>query len=156
MVKKMQKKTHSIVIAIFLLGTICFILFIYSNSMQTGTDSSALSKAVVEFLQSMGINLSELFVRKLAHFLEYFVLGLLLSVDIRLITQNWWARIFAPLFCGLLIPVFDESIQLLTPGRSGEVRDVLLDFSGVVTGLIWMTLLIVLIFDRRKKKQDIV
>lgn len=86
MVKKMHKKTHSIVTAIFLLGTVCFILFIYSNSMQTGTDSGALSKAVVEFLQSIGIHLSELFVRKSAHFLEYFVLGLLLSVDIRLIT----------------------------------------------------------------------
>ncbi len=148
----MTGKIRYIVTGVFLAATLLFVLFIFGNSMQTGENSGALSKAVLEILHSMGIMVSELFIRKSAHFLEYFALGLLLAIDIRRITRNWWARIFAPLFCGLLIPVFDEAIQLLTPGRSGEVRDVLIDFTGVITGLVLMTLLIYLIIDRRKKK----
>lgn len=147
-----MKKRKYFITAGFLLGTLLFVLFIFGNSMQTGENSGALSKAVLEILHSMGIMVSELFIRKSAHFLEYTGLGFLLAIDIRRITRNWWARIFAPLFCGLLIPVFDEAIQLLTPGRSGEVRDVLIDFTGILTGLALMTLLIYLIVDRRKKK----
>lgn len=146
----MKKK---VIMTAFLAGTLLFVLFIFGNSMQTGTDSGAMSKAVVAFLSSIGIHVPELLIRKAAHFLEYFALGLLLAIDIRCITKNWWARVFAPLFCGLLIPVFDETIQLFTPGRSGEVRDVLIDFSGVVCGLALMTLLLFLVVDRRKKKR---
>lgn len=152
----MKKKTQYLITAIFLFGTLLFVLFIFGNSMQTGETSGTLSKAVVGFFRDMGITVPELFVRKSAHFLEYFALGLLLAIDIRRITKNWWARVFAPLFCGLMIPVFDEAIQLLTPGRSGEVRDVLIDFTGVLSGLALMTLLIFLIVDRRQKKRNIV
>ncbi len=137
-------------------ATILFVLFIFSNSMQVSTASSARSSGVVELLQAaadalhLPIVISETVIRKLAHFCEYLVLGLLLCVDIRLLTKNWWARVFAPLFFGLLIPVADECIQLFTPGRSSEVLDVLLDFGGVVCGLLILTPILAGL-ERRKK-----
>ncbi len=44
-------------------------------------------------------------------------------------------RLTLPLFWGLLTPVADESLQLLVEGRSGQLTDVLLDFSGVLAGM---------------------
>ena len=37
---------------------------------------------------------------------------------------------------GLLTALTDETIQLFVPGRSSQVTDVWIDFSGVMTGLI--------------------
>ena len=36
----------------------------------------------------------------------------------------------------LLTALTDETIQLFVPGRSGQVTDVWIDFSGVLTGLV--------------------
>ena len=36
----------------------------------------------------------------------------------------------------VLIPSIDETIQLFVPGRSGQVTDIWIDFSGVMTGLL--------------------
>ena len=37
---------------------------------------------------------------------------------------------------GLLTALTDETIQLFVPGRSGQVTDIWIDFSGVMTGLL--------------------
>ena len=39
-----------------------------------------------------------------------------------------------PFFIGLMTAVCDETIQLFVPGRSAEVRDVLIDAAGVLLG----------------------
>lgn len=138
------------------MGTVLFLLFIFGNSLQDGAVSGLRSGRAVRILQSFvdwvhfPLTVSELVIRKLAHFLEYFGLGLLLGLNVRAVTPNWWARIFMPLFFGLLVPVLDEGLQLLIPGRSGEVRDVLIDFSGVLVGLLVITPLLALLFDRKK------
>jgi VanZ family protein len=45
------------------------------------------------------------------------------------------------LFGLLLVPVIDEFIQLFSAGRAGMVQDILLDFSGAVTGLVVVKIL---------------
>ena len=37
---------------------------------------------------------------------------------------------------GLLVAAIDESIQLFTPNRSGELRDVLIDLLGVILAVV--------------------
>jgi VanZ family protein len=53
-------------------------------------------------------------------------------------------------FVCLATAVIDEFIQYFSPGRSAEVRDVLLDFSGAFLGVLMVMLIISLIkFIRR-------
>lgn len=83
------------------------------------------------------INFLHHLVRKGAHMTEYAILGALL--------MNAWTRqrryagaISAALaaFCGLLYAASDEFHQLFVPGRAGRVTDVLIDFGGVLIGVL--------------------
>jgi len=48
--------------------------------------------------------------------------------------------LFFPALLGLITAAADESIQTFIPGRSGEFRDVLIDFSGICLGLLLILL----------------
>lgn len=122
--------------------SISLIIFIFYNSLFDGDDSSDRSLGVLDFinntLQSVGIGLtvSHHFVRKAAHFTEFFVLGTLLFFTVRAyITKTDKKILFAPLI-GLVVASTDETIQLFVPGRAGMITDVLLDFSGVCTAVL--------------------
>ena len=52
------------------------------------------------------------------------------------------------------IPLCDESIQLLVPGRSGQISDVWLDFAGALTGLAAAALLLWLGRRHRAKSRQ--
>ena len=74
------------------------------------------------------------YIRKTAHFTEYFVQALLLCNAFqagRTDRKNSHGFI---LFLSLSTAVLDEYIQLFSPGRSGQVTDILLDFSGGFSG----------------------
>ncbi len=126
------------------------VYFIFSNSLEIARESSARSQQVMELLNSLlgrvGLGpLSEHFVRKLAHFCEFSLLGFWFMLCLRVYTRHFVRHVSWPLFFGLLTAVIDETIQLYVPGRSSSVKDVLLDFSGVLTGL-FIALLILLFF----------
>lgn len=126
------------------------VYFIFSNSLEIARESSARSQQVMELLNSLlgrvGLGpLSEYFVRKLAHFCEFSLLGFWFMLCLRVYTRHFVRHVSWPLFFGLLTAVIDETIQLYVPGRSSSVKDVLLDFSGVLTGL-FIALLILLFF----------
>lgn len=75
-------------------------------------------------------------VRKTAHFTIYLILGtltilLLKEYDI----ENRKRIILAILIC-LLYATSDEIHQLFIPGRSGELKDVLIDTSGSALGIL--------------------
>lgn len=119
--------------------------FIWGHSLRDGTASSGESdffarlKPIMDLLGAMGVTSwsdRTFLVRKMTHFIEYTVLGILgwrLSNAMR--TKSRAAtRLIALLVC--LVPVVDEAIQLFVPGRSGRVTDVLLDLSGVAFGAV--------------------
>ncbi len=129
--------------------------FIHS-SMPSGVSSDE-SESVLGILQSildsLGINieLSHLFVRKMGHFAEYTAIGMLLMSCAysfnRIKPYKYYSQI---LFVGLFTAVCDETIQLNVEGRAGMVADVLLDFSGVLTGAVVM-LIFYTIYRRIKR-----
>ena len=49
----------------------------------------------------------------------------------RMENQRW---LLWQLWLGTVIPLMDETIQLFTEGRSGQISDVWLDMSGVLAG----------------------
>lgn len=80
------------------------------------------------------------FERKAAHMFLYFVLALLASFAACFFLRRLTARAgAAAALCGLLAAL-DEYHQTLVPGRSGEVRDVLVDLSGAAIALAFLAL----------------
>ena len=135
---------------LFTVALAATVYFIFSNSLEIARESSARSQQIMKLLNSLlgrvGLGpLSEHFVRKLAHFCEFSLLGFWFMLCLRVYTRHFVRHVSWPLFFGLLTAVIDETIQLYVPGRSSSVKDVLLDFSGVLTGL-FIALLILLFF----------
>ena len=72
-------------------------------------------------------------VRKCAHLTEYAILGVLLSLTISSYVTDSdsqkvskWVTVTLPFIIGFLYAVSDEIHQLSVPGRSGQLRDVLI------------------------------
>lgn len=86
------------------------------------------SGAVVQSIAQL-----EHFVRKSAHFLVYFVLGILSFFAFNKNRQNMIRSAFV--FC-ILYAISDELHQLFVPGRSGQIQDVILDSIGALLGIL--------------------
>ncbi len=134
---------------IFTLALCACILFIFRNSLQTGAESSLRSQAVMEMVNStlgkVGLGpLTEHFVRKMAHFLEFMLEGFLLMLCLRVYTPHFVRHMSWPLLGGMATALMDETIQLRIPNRTSSVLDVWIDMTGVVAGLL-VALVILLI-----------
>ncbi|WP_243133863.1 VanZ family protein [Ruthenibacterium lactatiformans] len=137
-----------VLFTLFAAGTV---VVIFSNSMQSGAASGLRSAAVTQWLNGGlarmggGWRFSERLVRKLGHFSEYALLGFWLMLSLRVYTRRILSHISWPLFFGLLAGVLDEGIQMFADGRGSDVRDVVIDFSGVVFGLLAALFLLLLV-----------
>lgn len=129
--------------------------FIFSNSLATAEKSSETSQGVVEVIEEViqkiepEFELSNHFVRKLAHFVEFFILGLLFTVSYYVVLIDFQFHLCLSLFFGLLVSLVDETIQLISNGRSASVKDVWIDFSAVITSVLIFALVNLII--KRKK-----
>lgn len=118
------------------------VAFIFSNSLEASTVSSVKSQSVTGGLNQLldwlrlDISLPDGLVRKLAHLAEFALLGLWLALSLTAATNRVLPHLSWPLLAGLLVPVLDETIQLHVPGRSSQVTDILIDFSGVLLGVL--------------------
>ena len=93
-------------------------------------------------------------VRKAAHFTEYLILGFML----RCCLESWFGRkkwlIPAAWATGTGYAGTDELHQMLIDGRSGQWSDVLLDSSGVLTGVLLASIVIFMIYRRNALRKD--
>ena len=98
------------------------------------------------------------FIRKaFGHFGLFAVSGLLssLAVYFAFNPQKWskyYLLIIISLGFGLLMGITTELIQLNVPGRSGEFRDVLIDFSGYLLGFLIILLILFLVIRKQNSK----
>lgn len=74
-------------------------------------------------------------VRKMAHFTIYMILGILITLLVREYNVSFNKCLFISLLVCLLYSISDEVHQLFVSGRSGEIRDVLIDTSGSFIGI---------------------
>lgn len=121
----------------FLLAA-CFVGIIFYNSLLPLRQSSQLSGWVTVLTQLLAQHLDirltgdvEHHIRKLAHFCEFALLGLLLCHSFSALGVSNRTATGYILFLALFAAVLDEYIQSFSPGRASRVKDVLLDFSGV-------------------------
>jgi VanZ family protein len=103
--------------------------------------SSGLTAKIVETAQRLApgadLDLRELnhAVRKYAHFIIYFVLGMLVLGTLTKIGVRGMRGMAITLLVCVLFAVSDEVHQLFVMGRGAQVRDVFIDSAGVLLGI---------------------
>ena len=122
-------------------------IFIFLQSALPGEQSASQSGLIVDyiypFIHHMGITLSlnqvSFLIRILAHFTEYFVLGVIFyHVYIKYVSFKKLGVIV--ITHGFITAVLDETLQTFIPNRSGQFTDVLIDTLGVITAFLLITL----------------
>ena len=143
-----KERTSPWVIAgrvVFTAALIACIAFIFSNSMAVAAVSEQSSGRVLRLMQAvlrrlghpaLAERLTMHIVRKLAHFCEYALEGFLLMLCMRVYSRHPLRHITVPMLGGVLTALTDETIQLFSDGRSGQVTDVWLDSAGVLAGIL--------------------
>lgn len=145
---------------ILLIITIIVISFIFIHSLMPADVSSDESWAVAAVLESIlsalhiPITLTDHMVRKAAHFTEFFIFGFFLTRTVYAFCNTYKGQVFKILFFLLAVPVTDETLQYFSVGRSAQVNDVLLDFSGALTAFIVIIAAAALIQSISKKNSD--
>lgn len=130
---------------------ICVMYMIYSFSSQDGTQSAGLSykvsaKIVVTADEVLDLHLTyeqresyiekiHYYVRKTAHFSEYFLLAATIAFPLYVYRiRGFWLVLLAGAFC-VAFACFDEYHQSLVAGRVASGRDVFIDSCGSFTGI---------------------
>lgn len=142
-----------------LIGLILCMAMIYFFSSQKAIDSDISSNIVLEILHYfytlfVDISLEDFIlkygtiVRKLAHFSEFFLLGIFAYLNVIEYYKDHY--IFLSCLLCLFYAVFDEIHQMFVVGRNCSVYDILIDFSGSLLAI----LLCHLIIERCLKKSD--
>lgn len=145
-----NKRTLKIVIFI------AITMFIYIQSLlpagisseESGYTLSTVGK-IMEYFNFLPDFLTEVFIRKTAHFLEYLLWGIALFHFIRIFNFTMEIKRLVMVFAIVIMPLTDETIQLFVEGRSGQISDVWLDMGGALFGLM-----LALVFHHKKKTED--
>ncbi len=140
-------------LVILLLITVGWMAFIFYMSARPAVESSNMSEGIGTWVARLlrpdyrdvpeeewaaYVDVIHSVVRKVAHFTEYALLGILLAVD------SWlWSKRRSKLgrillyswLLGTAYAVSDEIHQLFIEGRSGEIMDVLIDSGGCLVGV---------------------
>lgn len=147
----MKKKILITVAAGVILLVVYILIFGFSaeNATESSSRSKEIAKACVETVNTVGKKnwtqakkeqLTETYenpIRKLAHFSEYALTGLLLFI----IWVQWFPvnkKMFICLLAWICLTASaDEIHQLFVDGRSGNVKDVLIDTAGGFFGILF-------------------
>ena len=147
-----------------------WMIFIFSMSSQQAEESSKTSGGIIEKVleivypgfedlsneaQQAQVEKLQFAVRKTAHFSIYAVLGALSFLSF-VTYKNLKFKLHLILSGGicLLYALSDEYHQTLVKGRSGELRDVLLDFCGACVAILICSLIRCFIKKRKLRRCD--
>lgn len=142
-------------------ASLLWLMFIFLNSAFDGDKSSDMSGWALELVQSVldflsiPLTLSEHFVRKAAHFTEYFILGALLvpTVYVCLNKKKLAMAAGSALALSYAAACFDEFfIQARVPGRCASVTDSFIDLSGAAAAVL-IFCVAAIIFCKKKKTE---
>ena len=133
---------------IYRIITAIWICIIFSFSLQVADKSTVLSDGVGElilehastetvkasrFWTESEWKLFHKIIRKCGHFAEFFVLGILMMLN--MYQSKFKRKYITGIFLCMLVALMDETIQLFVPGRAGMITDVILDMFGSIVGM---------------------
>lgn len=152
MTKDNKRIKHWLSVIMVLLWMACIFFF----SAQVAESSNGLSLGLAEKLygfvirwisvEKLPLDLFNHYIRKLAHFAIYGVLGILLSYayfkNQWMMGKRQWLYIW---LTGTVYAMTDELHQFFVPGRAMQFRDVLIDSGGCLAGILAFTVLRLLV-----------
>ena len=163
----MKKRTSLILLRCFLLLLICLqLFFIFGFSAEDAQKSDETSQQVTEEIAKVVVDDYEKLpveeqheviqrldppVRKIAHATEFGVLGGLIFLLFLTFPMPLWLSCLCSTLIAALFGALDEWHQTFVPGRSGEIRDTLIDTSGAALVSAVLLLLAFLLKKNRKK-----
>ena len=135
-----KKNMIRTILIVLLIGTAC-VIFVFSS--QNGQKSTGISRAVTQKVtqnvkqiqnlepQEKEVTLLkiEAVIRKLAHFLIYMVMGILLMSFMKLTSIKEKNKILFSISIGTIYAILDEIHQIFTPERTARILDVAIDTS---------------------------
>ncbi|MBE6585256.1 MAG: VanZ family protein [Ruminococcaceae bacterium] len=154
-----------IMLGLAILGNMLLIFgFSAESGEESGDRSHEITEGIVQVVvpsypsmspieQEVTVEKFHLPIRKIAHFCEFGLLGLLTAAFMNTLGKGkkwlWW--VIPAAFC-LLYAISDEVHQMFTE-RGPAVKDVLIDFTGSVTGIIVMNLILLQIYRNMQKRK---
>lgn len=120
------------------------LIFNFSTDAFSSHNTSSIIQQLISWLipgiTTRQLDISHGAIRKFGHWVEYFVLSVLL---LRALASEWriswnWRSAFWTLVLVLSYAASDELHQAFVPTRSALVADVLVDFFGGACGVLWM------------------
>ena len=133
-----MKKNKLSIILVIIWALIIFIMSSF-NAEESANQSNFIVNIIASIFNINNISLLSLIIRKLAHFTEYLILGVLV---INMFTKNNVRKsyLLSILLC-IIYATSDEIHQIFTPGRACQIKDILIDSIGSITGIYLFKLL---------------
>lgn len=162
-----MKKRHLTILSALAVAAMC--VFIFCMSARPGGESGAMSRAIADFIVTHaipGYNLLppgdqvawyegiHLLIRKLAHFMEFALLGALTANLLERIADGRAdaciptissRRLLATWGLCTIFAMSDEFHQLFVPGRACLPADVLIDSAGALAGALVFAVILSLV-----------
>lgn len=125
-------KNKKIVSTVFVIAWMIIIFVMSSyNSVDSSNQSNVIVDVIVNIFNITSVNIISVIVRKLAHFSEYLILGILVANMIKYYDKK---HLIGVTIC-ILYAISDEIHQLFVPGRSCQILDIVIDTIGSCIGL---------------------
>ncbi len=126
----MKNKSSTILMLLWM-----FLIFLMSSfdATESTNQSNFIVNIITNIFKIENIELLSFIIRKLAHFTEYLILGLLVA---NMFTKNNINNLYliSIILC-IIYATSDEIHQLFVPGRACQLRDILIDSIGSITGV---------------------
>jgi VanZ family protein len=151
--------------ALSILSILVFVCIIFYSTLHTGYESNKTSEKVALFIVNA---ISDIFnlppvklhsglfsavntiVRKLAHFMEYFILCGLFYFAFRIFNASRSKAKLYSFISILSLACIDETVQSFVPGRDGKLTDILIDTSGALIALVIIRLFEIIASRKRQ------
>lgn len=122
----------------FLILTLLWLAMVLLQAFLPGDASYAESNGVLALANVIFPWLTHSVLRRAAHFIEYFLLGFLMTGTF------CYARkftIFKPMFFCLFTALCDETIKIFAVDRLAQISDIWVDGAGAIAGILLMWLI---------------
>lgn len=130
---------------------VLWMVLIFYFSQQPAYESGGLSKTITKQMIDIAEKVTPLenvnegqvdhIVRKNAHFIIYFFLGIFALLALKLTSLKRSTSAVIALAVCMIYAVTDEYHQLFVDGRGAQLKDVFIDWAGAATGITVATLL---------------
>lgn len=94
--------------------------------------------SVVDNMVKVGFKIFS--IRKLAHMFLYMMLTILLYIPTKGVFEKYKQSLIMTIGVSISYAILDEIHQLFVPGRSGQIQDVMIDFIGIIVGIMMIML----------------